>query len=90
MEGSVMVHTLSEGVGTAEFRFRTSPVVATLPRALLRMDVGMSSGSFPAFAGHAEVDPGVDRGVHHFAALGLLQVAPPTGTGRDHPCRRKG
>ena len=34
------------GFGTAGFRFRTSPVVATLARALLRMDVGMSSGSF--------------------------------------------
>ena len=78
------------GFGTAGFRFRTSPVVATLPRTLLCMDVGMSSESFPAFASHAEIDPGVDRGVHHFAALGLLQVAPPTGTGRDLPCRRKG
>ena len=78
------------GPGTAGFRFRTFAVDATLPGALLRMDVGMPSRSFPAFAGLAEVDPGVDRGVHHFATLGLLQVATPTGTGRDLPGRRKG
>ena len=78
------------GPGTAGFRFRTFAVDATLPRALLRMDVGMPSRSFPAFAGLAEVDPGVGRGVHNFATMGLMKVATPTGTGRDLPGRRKG
>ena len=50
MAGSGFGADPQRGFGTAGFRFRTSPVVATLSRALLRMDVGMSSGSFPAFA----------------------------------------
>ena len=43
------------GLVTAGVRFRTFAVDATLPWALLRVVVGMPSGSFPAFAGHVGI-----------------------------------
>ena len=85
MAGSVLLQSLSEGLGRLGFASGPLPWLRPFLGPFYAWTSACPPGAFLPLPAMLKLISGVDRGIRHFAALGLLEIAPPTGTGRDLP-----